>query len=677
VLCRGVGVAYRADEMRIACSRLTAFTVVAGFALAALTSLDGEAAAQTLPSIDARTWSPSTDPTAGLVLEPTATPGPWQWSFGGILSYAHHPVTLRRAGSDEVASRPLEHMLGADFIANVGIGQRAAVGLSIPMALYQDGTGGLPTTIVSSDSVPSSALGDVGIHGKATILSNVKDEVSAGFGLAALGMFTVPTGERASFLSNGSSTASVRLLAEYTLIVATVQGSLGYRLRTSQQTWPDASLGGTTFGDEIPWSLGVSLRPFGPLQFLDHGSRQTWEIAAHGWLPAGPVAPFSSGASRLSPVLLGVSDRISLGHYRDVYALVGVDIGLDTAVGVPAFRGVLGAGWAPRDHDRDHDGVPDDIDQCADLAEDLDGIDDHDGCPEDDADDDGVPDHLDVCPHVKGVWWNDPRKNGCPAPDTDGDTVPDPLDACVNVKGVPTDDPKTNGCPPVSMDRDKDGVADDADKCPDQPEDTDGFEDADGCPDPDNDGDGITDKVDACPNTKGEPSSDPKKNGCPNPDRDGDTFLNEADKCPDEAEVFNGVKDDDGCPDEGGKLLVAIDAVTKPTLKTLRPIKVSGTALLPEIDKESVDTLRAIVLELNRHRSWTLFVGVRPGAGATDAAQRAAIDRAAAISKAVDDLALREDASEAVGWDAVRQQPGSESGVGLLIVVAPVARATP
>ena len=677
MLCHGVGVAYRAVEMQIACSRLTAFTVVACLALA---TLDRPAGAQTLPSIDARTWAPSTDPAAGLSLEPTATPGPWQWSFGGIASYAHHPITLRRAGSDEVLSRPLERMLGADFIANVGIGQRAAVGISVPMALYQDGTSGLPQSIVSTGAVPSSALGDVGIHGKATIISNVKEDVSAGFGLAALGMFTVPTGERASFLSNGSSTASVRLLAEYTLIVATVQGSLGYRLRTSQQTWPDASLGGVTFGDEIPWTFGVSLRPFGPLQFLDSGSRQTWEIAAHGWLPAGPVAPFTNGASRLSPVLVSASDRIALGHYKDVYALVGVDIGLDTAVGVPAFRGILGAGWAPREHDRDHDGVPDDVDQCADLAEDLDGIDDGDGCPEDDADDDGVPDHLDVCPHVKGVWWNDKRKNGCPAPDTDGDTVPDPLDACVNVKGVPSEDPTKNGCPADAggaSDRDKDGIDDDVDKCPDQAEDTDGFEDADGCPDPDNDADGIPDKVDACPNTKGEPSSDPKKNGCPNPDRDGDTFLNDADKCPDEAEVFNGVKDDDGCPDEGAKLLVSVDASTaKPTLKTLRPIKLAGTVDAPEVDKESVDTLRAIVLELHRHRDWTLFIGVRPGAGKADAAQRAAIDRAAAISKVFDELALREDASEAVGWDAVRQQPGSESGVGLLIVVAP-ARPSP
>ena len=34
-------------------------------------------------------------------------------------------------------------------------------------------------------------------------------------------------------------------------------------------------------------------------------------------------------------------------------------------------------------------------------------------------------------------------------------------------------------------------------------EDLDGFQDEDGCPDPDNDGDGIVDRLDACPNDPG------------------------------------------------------------------------------------------------------------------------------------------------------------------------------
>src|SRR5207244_1129340 len=49
-------------------------------------------------------------------------------------------------------------------------------------------------------------------------------------------------------------------------------------------------------------------------------------------------------------------------------------------------------------------------------------------------------------------------------------------------------------------DRDGDGIPDAVDQCPDEPEDKDGFQDEDGCPDPDNDRDGIPDKDDQCPN---------------------------------------------------------------------------------------------------------------------------------------------------------------------------------
>ncbi|MCA9489877.1 MAG: transporter, partial [Myxococcales bacterium] len=69
---------------------------------------------------------------------------------------------------------------------------------------------------------------------------------------------------------------------------------------------------------------------------------------------------------------------------------------------------------------------------------------------------------------------------------------------------------------PLSLDRDGDGIPNRWDQCINIPEDLDGFEDDDGCPDPDNDQDGIPDVSDSCPN-------DP--------------------------EDFDGFQDQDGCPD--------------------------------------------------------------------------------------------------------------------------------
>ncbi len=618
------------------------------------------------PSIDARTWRPSTDPAAGLSLEPVLTPGPWSWNVGAWLEYAHHPVTLRKAGSDDVAFRPVEAQLGLHLVGNLGLGARSSVGLSVPTFLYQSGASDLPPT-VATKGLPTSGVGDIGFHGKGVIVSNARD---GGFGLAALGTLTLPTGSTASFAGEGAATVGVRLLAEYTLVVASIQASAGYTLRTVHRVWPDASAGGITFGDSIPWSVGVSLKP--DVFKLDHSNRQRWDLAAHGSLPAGPVGPFGAGdpgSAQLSPVLLGLSDRVEIGHDRDAYVVVGAEVGLGSAVGVPAVRGVLSLGWAPRDHDMDHDGVPDDVDQCPEIPEDKDGFEDSDGCPEIDNDDDGILDKVDACPNVPGVPSADPKRNGCPAGDTDGDGIDDASDACPDVRGEKSGDPRRNGCP-AAGDRDHDGVPDDVDRCPDQPEDKDGNADDDGCPDPDDDGDGIIDREDACPKLAGEASTDPSRNGCPNPDRDGDTYDDAIDQCPDAAEVWNGVKDDDGCPDEGGKPLVTIDRRGAHVLIRLAsPIKLTGSAEAPEVDKSSGPTLRALTLELNRHREWTLAIGVRPGPGRLEEALAASLARASAIARAVGSLAHRESAAEAVAWDSVKTQPGSESGVGLLILV--------
>jgi len=65
--------------------------------------------------------------------------------------------------------------------------------------------------------------------------------------------------------------------------------------------------------------------------------------------------------------------------------------------------------------------------------------------------------------------------------------------------------------PAHPLDTDGDGIPDTLDKCPNQPEDKDGFEDEDGCPDLDNDKDGIPDASDLCPNEPGPP----EERGCP------------------------------------------------------------------------------------------------------------------------------------------------------------------
>jgi outer membrane protein OmpA-like peptidoglycan-associated protein len=103
----------------------------------------------------------------------------------------------------------------------------------------------------------------------------------------------------------------------------------------------------------------------------------------------------------------------------------------------------------------------------------------------------------------------------------------------------------------VEGDRDGDGYPDEADKCPDNPETWNGFEDEDGCPDdPDTDGDGITDSRDMCMLEPEDLDGYLDDDGCPEPDNDVDGILDGADKCPRDPEDPDGFQDEDGCPDK-------------------------------------------------------------------------------------------------------------------------------
>ena len=154
-----------------------------------------------------------------------------------------------------------------------------------------------------------------------------------------------------------------------------------------------------------------------------------------------------------------------------------------------------------------------------------------------------VPHFAPEKPHVEHV-----------AGDSDGDGIPDDKDACPNEpedKDMFMDD---DGCP--DPDNDGDGIPDAQDKCPLDPEDYDGFQDADGCPDNDNDNDSIPDVRDMCPNEPEDKDGYKDLDGCPDPDNDSDGIADGVDKCPNEPETINGVQDDDGCPDRGDSLVV-------------------------------------------------------------------------------------------------------------------------
>jgi outer membrane protein OmpA-like peptidoglycan-associated protein len=150
---------------------------------------------------------------------------------------------------------------------------------------------------------------------------------------------------------------------------------------------------------------------------------------------------------------------------------------------------------------------------------------------------------------VARVAWVPEAKAAPPAarPDRDRDGIPDGEDACPDEPGPADKDPKKHGCPPPG-DRDRDGVPDALDLCPDEhmgptPDPT-----RRGCPARDRDQDGVLDPEDLCPDEPKGPTPDPQRRGCPDKDTDGDGLPDSRDRCP---TVPAGPKPDParpGCP---------------------------------------------------------------------------------------------------------------------------------
>ena len=219
--------------------------------------------------------------------------------------------------------------------------------------------------------------------------------------------------------------------------------------------------------------------------------------------------------------------------------------------------------------DADGDGLMDDDEDCPDAAEDQDGFADGDGCPDPDDDGDGVLDGADRCPRQAETFNGYADDDGCPdvGPDADGDGVGDADDVCPLEPELRNGVRDTDGCPeapptvadpveppasassldaetvpPVGSqrdtaaaqappspaprlpalppllsygDQDRDGLSDVEDLCPEAPEDPDGFQDLDGCPEPDDDGDRIADADDRCPRIAESPNGYEDGDGCP------------------------------------------------------------------------------------------------------------------------------------------------------------------
>ncbi|MCG8420303.1 MAG: OmpA family protein [Proteobacteria bacterium] len=330
------------------------------------------------------------------------------------------------------------------------------------------------------------------------------------FDLAFLALASIPFGDEEMFLGDAHFVVSPRLAVEFApgrTRAARLVLNLGANLRQrtvlmavdpAGPAVDDSALAVLDIGSELVLGAGTALRISprfgiaGEVTFLV----PLPEDLSYGTCRLDNLKPCDTLSDAMYFAGAGYGDLAAYAnagvHYR-VTADTTLRLGLGSSfLGARGdlFRAMFGVVWTPvpkgsptigdSTSDIDGDDTPDMADLCPDMAEDPDGFQDGDGCPDTDNDGDGLDDARDTCP-------DQPE-------DKDGHLDDD-------------------GCP--ERDNDSDGIADVTDRCIAQPEDFDGFEDDDGCPESDNDRDGIDDQRDLCPNRPETRNGIDDDDGCP------------------------------------------------------------------------------------------------------------------------------------------------------------------
>ncbi|MCP3145283.1 Ig-like domain-containing protein, partial [Pyxidicoccus xibeiensis] len=401
------------------------------------------------------------------------------WNVGLSVNYADKPLNFLDPRQDRFITALVRSQVGLDLMGAVGLFDRLELGVVLPVTL-QDSEPAPQVDPSFSQGVGSGGIGDLRLVPKARLVDG------EAFGLALAVPVVLPTGGGSDFLGGSGVAVQPRLVAEY-----------GQKLRLAA-------------------NVGMDFREKQQLRNLNTGNAFTYGVGAEIPFTVGEL-PLAAAATVVGALGLDEQDTeerplelLAALKYRSLGGLaahVGAGPGLTRGYGTPGFRVLAGLSYSPEPKpeakpmptpaptDTDGDGLMDGDDSCPTEAEDKDGFEDADGCPDPDNDQDGIFDSADKCVSQPETQNGHDDRDGCP------DTEPAPVDT------------------------DGDGLMDPNDGCSKEPEDKDGFEDSDGCPDPDNDKDGIADT---------------------------------ADKCPNEPEVINGVQDDDGCPDKG-KVKVQVD----------------------------------------------------------------------------------------------------------------------
>jgi outer membrane protein OmpA-like peptidoglycan-associated protein len=434
----------------------------------------------------------------------------FQLQAGFFANFAKRPFVIVD-GAGEVITTVIDNQAVVDVVAAIGLFKYVELGFGVPVALFLNGD---PNQIINNGGeLSGQAIGDIRVQAKLRILGDPTEK--EGFFLSLTPQLSLPTGDENSLFGAVGPSGLLTLSAD---------------IRTSKLT------AGFTAGPRLQKPVDLAGLSFGPTVYVGLGG--AFAVNDKLALTAEAEGELAIGSNNLASGQAPAEARVGVKlQATPAFSIpVGVGFGIAPGIGAPEFRVLAGFIFTKdksevSDEDLDSDGLTGKADKCPTDAEDKDGFEDSDGCPDPDNDKDTVVDTKDECPDAAGSV----ATNGCP--DTDADKISDRDDQCPEEPGTP----ETKGCP--NVDKDKDGIVDNLDSCPT----VFGVVSAKGCPD--KDGDSFADEVDSCPTVFGVASA----KGCP--DKDGDSFADKEDKCPETP----GVLEMQGCPDKDGDTITDKD----------------------------------------------------------------------------------------------------------------------
>jgi hypothetical protein len=480
--------------------------------LALLIGLCASARVAAQPERDFSTvrYRPAVGPNNYLGLEGTDARGHLRLSYGLAFDYSRNTLAVDRPCRGIANARTCDAG-DKQFIQQTGLvhllfGMSIKAHTQISLDLPLGGTDSNLMTWTANDSGPRSPYrswrpGDGFAFADARLMSKTRFfQTSDGLlRLAAAGFTTLPT---AMITSHGRCDKSGQCtylgergvqVGAFGIAELVPSPKIRFAVNAGALYRPKRDLFGSAVSSEVSYGAGIAYTPV-PLF-----SAKAELVGAVALADNGHDAPLEARGG------------VSVG--RDFVATLGAGGGIVGDVGSPSYRIFGGLQWTPVHRDADRDGLIDDRDPCPGQAEDRDGFQDDDGCPDLDNDGDGIRDAKDQCRGVAEDNDGFQDDDGCPDADNDGDGVPDGYDTCEGQREDIDGDHDDDGCP--DLDTDRDGIDDPQDKCPNDAEDRDGLGDEDGCPDLDFDGDGLDDTSDQCPEEPETPNGKQDDDGCP------------------------------------------------------------------------------------------------------------------------------------------------------------------